>query len=334
MKQVIIFGAGKKGNILFNRLCGWRKVAFFSDNDISKQGKILRDTPIISYKQMLALQDDFDIILSTKIPEMEEQLQKDGVKFSVFSGGTNGYFGRADVLEALDKFYYDKWCYDREVLEIVFTEKKTNWFREDSYSVKNNQLIKDLLTEGYCAQDYYSYDDYWEDEKYCNRPDMRLVHKIITNSKTRLSICDLACGHGELIKKLAEDGHEVFGVDCNPQRVQFLNDEDIAAQCTDIEAFTAAKKFDCVIMLQILEHVQNVVQVVDKVHSLLRPGGSVFAAVPLGKNCDCAEHVRHFTENRLANLFTDDCWIIDNILKVPYQNDQYPNNILLQATRL
>lgn len=92
MKQVIIFGAGKKGNILFNRLCGWRKVAFFADNDISKQGKILRDTPIISYKQMLALQDDFDIILSTKIPEMEEQLQKDGVKFNVFSGGDKWIF--------------------------------------------------------------------------------------------------------------------------------------------------------------------------------------------------------------------------------------------------
>lgn len=39
MRPVIIFGAGKKGNILFNRLRGWQKVAFFADNDRAKQGK-------------------------------------------------------------------------------------------------------------------------------------------------------------------------------------------------------------------------------------------------------------------------------------------------------
>lgn len=265
---------------------------------------------------------------------MKEQLEKDGVEYSVSKGGANGYFSRTDAIEAMDNFYYDKWCHDKEDLAILFPEKRINWFREDRYSATNDQLIKALLTDSYCAQEFYSYDDYWEDEKYGNRPDMRLVHKIINSSKQKLNICDLACGHGDLIKKLTTDGHKVIGVDCNPVRIRHLQEAGLAAKCDSVESFSAEEKYDCVILLQVLEHVKDVLAVIEKVHALLKVNGSVFVAVPLGKNCDCDEHVRQLTENRLVNLFADGRWQLENMLRVPYQNSQMPNNILLQAVRL
>ena len=331
IKPVIIFGAGNRGNALLNRLFGWQKIAYFADNDKKKQGRIFRGIPIISYEEMLKKKDKFDIVLSTKITSMKQQLEKDEVRYSVFSSGINGYFNRTDVLEAMDNFYYDRWRYDKEGLAYLFYENIINWFRDDCESVNNDWLIKTMLAEDGYIENFYSYDDFWEDEKYCNRPDMRLSRRIINSSNKKMHICDLACGHGELIKKLARDGHEVLGVDCNPNRVRYLSDEGIAAKCDRLESFSTADKFDCVIMLQVLEHVKDVVLIVERLCSLLRPRGSVFVAVPLGKNCDCDEHVRQFTENRLANLFADNCWEIENILKVPYQNDQMPNNILLQA---
>lgn len=96
-------------------------------------------------------------------------------------------------------------------------------------------------------------------------------------------ICDLGCGHGQLAASLAELGHEVTGVEIDP---------DVASQCVlgnyKLLAGTAEKlpedlprgHFDVVVMRHVLEHCRDPVLALKNAKSLLKPGGRLLCEVP------------------------------------------------------
>lgn len=333
MDDVIIFGAGKMGNKCVDILLGWRKIYCFCDNNKELQGKTIKNIEIVSFEQMKSIvqNKNIDIVLSLKNGEIEEQLARAGLEYWTYFESTRCYFERADVCSDMDQYLLDSWIYDQEDVEFLFKEEKDNWYRTNFLSEENLQIVKRAVEGVDENSRIYECDVFYKDEKYEYRPGMRLIRNILLESGLKYDICDVACGHGELLSKLKEDGHSVLGIDLNAKRVEYIRSKGLEAYCGAFEREIIHRKFDVIIVQEFLEHVMDPGLVVKAVKNILLHNGRVFVTVPYGAGCDCDEHVRHFTENSLASLFMRQGFFITNIQRIPYLNNQRRNSILMEA---
>jgi SAM-dependent methyltransferase len=109
-----------------------------------------------------------------------------------------------------------------------------------------------------------------------------VVYRWIAERCRGLEVVDLACGEGYGTAVLAERAARVTGVDANPEAheharlkytrpgVRFVRDL--------VETFS--EPCDAAVFLQTIEHVQNPVEILDRLRSLLRPGGVAFVSTP------------------------------------------------------
>ncbi|MGB0720829.1 MAG: class I SAM-dependent methyltransferase [Gammaproteobacteria bacterium] len=104
---------------------------------------------------------------------------------------------------------------------------------------------------------------------------------------TRISIADLACGHGALIRALKKQGyHRVIGVDTSAEQVAAAHDRGTTeVRHGEIDPFLddhESAGFDVVFLMDILEHLdkEQVIKLLDRVHNSLRPGGRAIIHVP------------------------------------------------------
>ena len=97
-----------------------------------------------------------------------------------------------------------------------------------------------------------------------------------------LRVIDIGCGGGVLCEPLAQHGAMVTGVD--PARtaigVAKRHAEEagltVDYRCDTIEALAqAGEKFDAVLAMEVVEHVVNVTQFLDRCAELVRPGGVI-----------------------------------------------------------
>lgn len=332
--SVIIFGAGDLGVRCLNKLLGWTEISFFCDNSKQLHKKKIRGIDIISFQQMekKVQEAELDIILSVNILEMQKQLKRAGLKYWTFYEGENCYFDRIDVCDDMDCFLLDLWKYEKESVDYIFLEENCNWFRNNYISKRNRTIIENSIN-GHIKEyrEIYDEDKFYTDEKYEKRPGMRLIRNILIAENRVLDICDIACGHGELMTKLRSDGHHVLGIEANKNRVKYLQKRGFDVIHGFFENELINKKFDVVIAQEILEHVIDVNSMVAKIKKILLDNGKVFITVPYGTACDCEEHVRYFTENKLASLFIHHGFCIVNIQRIPYLNSERRNGIIMEA---
>ncbi len=119
-------------------------------------------------------------------------------------------------------------------------------------------------------------------------------------------ILDIGCGPGQVACLLRDIGvAEYKGLDFSTARV-----ERARSVCPEFEFFAAnalednlidTYHYDCVLMIEFLEHIDNDIGVINRIH----PGATVLATVP---NFPAAAHVRHFdcakdVETRYGPLF-------------------------------
>lgn len=94
-------------------------------------------------------------------------------------------------------------------------------------------------------------------------------------------ICDVGCGPGTLLGEAKRRGYRVFGVEPNKKCHKFLKDKEI--DYTE-EYFPLKrpieKKFDCVFLLNALEHMPDPLMVVREAKKMLDPGGIIYISVP------------------------------------------------------
>ncbi len=99
-------------------------------------------------------------------------------------------------------------------------------------------------------------------------------------------VLDMACGEGYGSEVLSRGAAGVVGVDANPEafehaRLRYRR-QNLSFQRGLVETFgrTGGTKFDAVVFLQTIEHVQDPVAVLEHFRSLLRPGGVVYVTTP------------------------------------------------------
>ena len=100
----------------------------------------------------------------------------------------------------------------------------------------------------------------------------------------KVSILDVGCGGGLLSEPMKKLGAEVVGIDASEKNIQVAklhakkNDLDINYFCTSPENFTKKMKFDVVLNMEIVEHVEDVDFFLKSSAKLLKKGGIMFVA--------------------------------------------------------
>jgi 2-polyprenyl-6-hydroxyphenyl methylase / 3-demethylubiquinone-9 3-methyltransferase len=99
-----------------------------------------------------------------------------------------------------------------------------------------------------------------------------------------LDILDIGCGGGLISEPMARLGGSVTGIDASEKNIKVAkihslkNNLKIHYINTSPENLKEAKKFDIILNLEIIEHVENVSLYIDSCHRLLKRGGLMFTA--------------------------------------------------------
>ena len=114
----------------------------------------------------------------------------------------------------------------------------------------------------------------------------------------RLKILELGTGHGELYKKLLDDGFEVYGLDVIiPKEIRKYK-----IKKWDLNKGLPFNKnqFDAVIALEVLEHLYNPFEMMKEIHRVLKINGMAIISMP---NTDSIfSRVGQLYEKRMDNL--------------------------------
>lgn len=342
MKKVIILEIGRKAREIVKKI-GREHIECFADSS-PENLKPVMGIPVISFQEMIRRWPECDIILSINSKELETKLEEYGVSYWKNDSVQNSYFMRQDVMDVIDEKLLDRFHYDTEAKRGLFAEKYEDRFREDYFSETNRILVEAFKREDLdtvhdiFAQFYVPRTDLCFDEYYHNRPGLRLIKNIIAGfSVTQgrpLKICDIACGHGELLERLKEAGFRVQGVDRSPVRVEEVHKSGVECICADVEHVPLPDgSFDVIICTECMEHVKDPVAVAREVNRLLVCGGMALVTTPYGSFCDCDAHLRHFYENNLCALFLQNGFEIENVLRIPYLNYSINDNLFVAAVK-
>lgn len=113
-------------------------------------------------------------------------------------------------------------------------------------------------------------------------------------------VLDFGCGHGHLLKHLADRGLSASGIDFSPDNVRHANELTAsnprvlgASLVTSIPTSLDAGVFDTVFLVETMEHLLNpdLDATIGEIHRVLRPGGTAIITVPNDENLAVAETV-------------------------------------------
>ncbi len=100
----------------------------------------------------------------------------------------------------------------------------------------------------------------------------------------KVNILDIGCGGGLLSEPMKRLGAEVVGIDASNKNINVAkihakkNDLNIKYICTSPENFKTDKKFDVILNMEIIEHVEDVDLFLRSCSQLLKRGGIMFVA--------------------------------------------------------
>jgi len=143
-------------------------------------------------------------------------------------------------------------------------------------------------------------------------------------------ILDVGCGRGELAQEFVRRGNRVIGVDILPREKvspdldSYIQENFHIAGLARIKERLGARRFDKILLLDVIEHVPDSEGMLRECLSLLRPGGQLIVSVPNIANISVRlmllfgrfdyvprgimdrTHVRFFTRKTITKLFEEE----------------------------
>lgn len=131
---------------------------------------------------------------------------------------------------------------------------------------------------------FENYDEYWQNRGF-HAPSLRRAKIISKYIKRNSKILDIGCGDGTIIEYLSKNNEpqEIIGIDISQKAVDYVKAKGFNAFEIDILSdkftrFLENKKFDYIIITEVLEHVQEPEKVVIAIKNNFTK--SIFVSIP------------------------------------------------------
>ena len=129
----------------------------------------------------------------------------------------------------------------------------------------------------------------WEKDYWWHRGKMYLINTLILNyfpNRKDLEILEIGCGAGEITKELLKYG-SVVGVDLSEKAAEVCLSRGLPSiligDINEIDLSQLGGKFDLVLALDVLEHIQDDTETMRRVRALLQDDGLFIVNVPAHK---------------------------------------------------
>lgn len=137
-----------------------------------------------------------------------------------------------------------------------------------------------------------------------------LLKKYLSTDSNQL-ILDIGCGTGGNFNTLRDFG-KVVGVDNSKQALEFAKQKGhtntVVASAIDLPF--ADQKFNCVVMLDVLEHIEDDYSALEEAYRVLKPDGSFLLTVPAYQwlwsgHDEALGHIRRYVKNNIIKKAID-----------------------------
>ena len=198
------------------------------------------------------------------------------------------------------------------------------------------------LNEYYKSEDYISHSDsknslfdkvYQIVKNHTVKQKLNLLNSFQVTEK---KVLDVGAGTGGFLKKCKESNWTIFGVEPNIIARKHAATKKIFL--VDKLSSLKERQFDVITLWHVLEHVENLIEYIENLKSLLKPNGYLVVAVPNYKSFDALyykeywaafdvpRHVWHFSQKGIKKIFKSVQMNIKQIL--PMRFDAYYVSLL------
>lgn len=135
------------------------------------------------------------------------------------------------------------------------------------------------------------------------------IEWILEQAKTSKRVLDIGCSQGIVSLLLGEQGKKVKGIDIQPEVIEFAQGlleneyshvrENVEFECIDFMLCESDIKYDCIIITEVLEHLEEPDKFLEKAVSFLESDGKMIISVPFG----VMDHPDHISTFYLTNFY-------------------------------
>lgn len=162
-----------------------------------------------------------------------------------------------------------------------------------------------------------------EESDFWSKVKAKLVLKLVEGK----NILDVGCASGRLSKSLIDRGYNVTAIDTDYKAVEISKKKGINSFVADISEWQTDQKFDCIILGDVLEHIQDDKEAIRKIYNMLNPNGCIVVNVPayqalFSKHDLALGHKRRYSNKELKTKLKESGFNIEyfrhwNLLALP-----------------
>jgi len=177
--------------------------------------------------------------------------------------------GHADkVFDTKTKFQYDR-CQNCGGIFLIKKRKNKKYY-ESFYSEEYRNADKSFIDR--LGNIIVALSDYQK---------IQLINKSIQKTKKKIQLLDVGSGFGRFLKKLDADQFDAFGLEIDKDLITESRDQGLSIFDGDFFNIDfGKKKFDCITLWHVIEHIDNPKALLEKINKLLSKEGIVVFSTP------------------------------------------------------
>lgn len=194
--------------------------------------------------------------------------------------------------------------------------------------LKETVMLQMYKEDNYFESDTVGYASYVEQEQSLRATFRRLMVNLKKRNLTEGALLEVGCGYGYLLEEAKDFFETRVGTDFSPQVVEKARSRANRIYKGGIDQVPAEEKFDCIVAIQVIEHIYQPRSFLDDLCKHLKPGGKMVIATPdMGSfwrrfmghrwpSFKIPEHVLYFSRRTLDKLMREVGFV--NIKFLPY----------------